>query len=242
MTFRHGAVSLRLVLLALVILLLPACQHEAFPAPEGAIIDGPNDTSGQGSTGKPCHPDSIYYQRDVQPILNSHCAFAGCHGQGFSANGVDLSSYSRVIATADVRPGDLEGSDLYEVITETRDDKRMPPPPNAALSAEKIAIIRQWILQGAQNLTCEGCDTTDLRYSQIKGIIDANCASCHRPGNPITPRNLDSYASLKEALLNTNLLARVQAEAGVPVMPPGGPMNDCEVQSLIIWYENGMPE
>ncbi|MCF8309705.1 MAG: hypothetical protein K9I68_11910 [Bacteroidales bacterium] len=48
-----------------------------------------------------------------------------------------------------------ENSEIYERITETEEDDRMPPPPNERLSQEKIDKIRKWIKQGAKNSECD---------------------------------------------------------------------------------------
>lgn len=218
------------------------CKHDPFPGPpaDGNGNQNPIDTI-DPNKGKPCDPDTIYFQRDVQPILSANCAYAGCHNSGSAQNGVILSDYNSVINTGDVRAGDLDGSDLYEVITETDPDKVMPP--TGRMSQSNIDIIRKWILQGAQNLTCDDCDTLNLTYNnRIKTIITQNCVSCHGPTNPNAGRSLTNYTEVKEAMLNTGMLNRIKAASGFPVMPPAGRMNDCNVNSIEIWYANGMIE
>jgi hypothetical protein len=121
-------------------LLLIMCRHE----PEFV-----------NTNGKPCDPDTVYFERDLLPLLLSSCAKAGCHDAATARDGVILDSYANVIATGDVKPGNPDGSDLYEVLVEDRPEKRMPPPPLPALSNDQIAMVRKWILQGAKNLTCD---------------------------------------------------------------------------------------
>lgn len=220
------------------------CKHDPFPGPpdNGNGNQNPIDTV-DPNNGKPCDPDTIYFQRDVQPILSANCAYAGCHNSTNAQDGVILSDYNSVINTGDVRAGDLDGSDLYEVITETNPDKVMPPPPNNRLSAANIEIIRKWILQGAQNLTCDDCDTVNLTYSnRIQTIITQNCLSCHGATNPNAGRSLTNYTEVKEAMLNTAMLNRIKGASGVPVMPPAGRMNDCNVRSIEKWFNEGMIE
>ena len=236
------------VFLLTLVFILSQCEHDPFPAPPG-VINNPHDTvqnpvdTNNPQTGKPCHPDTIYYSRDIQPILNANCAYSGCHGQGSSQNGVNLSDYNSVITTGDVRAGNLDGSDLYEVITETDPDKVMPPPPNTRLSAAEVAKIRTWILQGAKNLDCDDCDTANLRYTtNIKAIFEQNCVSCHGATNPTAGLSLTSYTQVKDALLNTNLLQRIKGSSVAPVMPPNRPMIDCNVRSIEKWFNEGMIE
>lgn len=224
-----------------------SCKHDPFPAPPPGSGNNPNDTAqnpidtGQGQNTKPCHPDSIYYERDVQPILSSNCALSGCHDDNSAQKGVILSNYNSVITTGDVRAGNLSGSDLFEVITDSDPDKRMPPPPAQALNSNEIDVIRKWILQGALNLTCDDCDTTNLTYSgKISQIFQSNCVNCHSGSNPNGGRSLTNYSEVSDALLNSNLLKRIRAESGVPVMPPAGKMNECSVKQIEVWFNEGM--
>jgi hypothetical protein len=129
-----------LLFFAVLILLISQCRHE----PEFPPI-----------SGIPCHPDTVYFERDLLPVLRSSCAKSGCHDAGTAVDGVILESYAQVMATADVRPGNPDGSDLYEVLIEDDPDKRMPPSALPPLTNDQIAMVRKWILQGAQNLFCD---------------------------------------------------------------------------------------
>jgi len=97
----------------------------------------------------------IDFQRDVRPILSDKCIF--CHGPNAderqadlrldTADGLktDLGGYLAIVA------GKPEQSALFERITSTDPDERMPPPDSGkSLSAEEIAIIKRWIAAGAQ--------------------------------------------------------------------------------------------
>lgn len=222
--------------MALLIILTYSCTHDPFPPPPTTMN---NDTVQEG---KPCNPDTVYYQREIQPILNANCAYSGCHDAATSTDGVNLSSYSSVISTADVRPFDADGSDLYEVLVETDVDKRMPfgMPP---LTDTQIELIRKWILQGALNLDCDDCNVVNLTYnSDIKAIFDDNCVSCHGSVNPQKGRSLTNYAEVQDAILNTNLLQRINAESGLPVMPQGGKMPQCNIDKIEAWVKDGLPQ
>lgn len=132
--------QLTLIPVILVAILIVQCRHEPDKVP---------------ISGDPCHPDTVYFERDIMPLLNSSCAKSGCHDAETAMDGVILNNYANVMSTGDVRPGNPNGSDLYEVITENDARKRMPPPPLPPLSNEQIALVQKWILQGAQNLTCD---------------------------------------------------------------------------------------
>lgn len=219
-----------------VLIFVFACEHDPFPAPpdSGGIEHPP--------ISKPCHPDTIYFERDILPILNSNCAYSGCHDAGTASDGVILDSYSNVLSTADVDAFDPDGSDFYQVLVDTDPSKRMPFGL-AALPGAQIQIIRTWIEQGALNLSCDDCDTALLTYNTgIKAIIDLNCGNCHGSVNPSGGRSLTTYSELVDAVQNTNLLQRINNEPGVPVMPPAGPIGQCSLDQIAKWHNNGMPE
>jgi uncharacterized membrane protein len=98
-----------------------------------------------------CDTDTVSFATEVQPILASNCTMSGCHNSQDKADGVNLSTYKGV--SAQVKAGNPSSSDLYEVITDTGND-RMPPSPNPALTADQISIIKTWIEQGANNTNC----------------------------------------------------------------------------------------
>lgn len=103
-------------------MLINACRHEP-----DIIIDDPDPWTGE------CHPDTIYFNRDLLPILTSSCARSGCHDQATQADGVLLISYESVMETGDVRPGNPDGSDLYEVLVEDDPDRKNAPAAQSCL-------------------------------------------------------------------------------------------------------------
>ncbi len=233
--------------------LVYSCEHEPFPAPPGGMgndtIKDPVDTTTkpidttQGPTVKPCDPDTVYFNRDILPILSSNCAYSGCHDAGTAKEGVVLNSYQNVIATADVRPGDLSGSDLYEVITETDPDKIMPRPPNKPLTQANIDLIAKWILQGAKNLTCDECDTANISFSQhIKPIFEKSCAVCHSGATPSGFLLLTNYGNITDAVINNTVISRINHQGSIAVMPPSGiKLDDCKLKQIEVWVKAGVP-
>lgn len=63
----------------------------------------------------------------------------------------------------DIIPGKADNSKLYRVLFETGKDK-MPPAPNADLTAAQKAMIGKWINEGAKNtINCNNtCDSNSL--------------------------------------------------------------------------------
>lgn len=219
-----------------------ACTSDPYPAPPSNL--NPSDTTDNGAPQpKPCDPDTVYFLRDVMPIFSSNCALSGCHATPNPQKGVNLSNYDGITSTADVRPGDPDGSDVYEVMIETDPDKRMPPPPAGALSSTDIATIRKWIQQGAQNLSCGDCDTATITFSgSITPIIQANCLNCHNPNVLNGGLDLSTHSNVVDAIQNRNLLQRINHENGFPPMPPSGTqLSACNLRKFDKWVDAGLP-
>ena len=228
----------------LVIFLIYGCQHEP---PEGPPVDLAGSTDGTGTDPIICDSDTVYFQQAVLPLIVSSCAIPGCHDPGSNEDGVTLNNYQNIFNTGEIDPFDLDGSDLYEVITDSDPDDRMPPageyPP---LSSDEIAIIRNWILQGALNNSCESaeCDTTNVTYTaSIEPIISAKCTGCHSGANPEGEINLENYAQVSSEVLFGDVLAAVQHLGGVTNMPyNSSQLPQCEIDLIRIWKENEAPE
>ena len=206
----------------------------------------PIDTTTTG--GHPCDPDSIYFERDVLPILQSNCAFSGCHLTPTNNNEhVGLATYSSVMSTADINPGNPNNSKLYESITENESDDVMPPPPYSPLTSAQIQIIRQWILQGALDLHCDEnavpCNTTDVSYSAtVLPIIQNNCLGCHSSTSSGGGILLTNYNQIKAVALNGKLYGSVAHSAGYSPMPKNLPkMQDCYISQIQSWVNAGAP-
>ena len=145
------------IYLILQISLSVSCKHDPTFSPEsmmpndtmtnpGDTIVDPGDTTIIDTTNmNPCDSNLVYFSRDVLPILQSNCAFSGCHDAATATEGIILESYDQIFQTTDIEAFDLS-SDLYEVIVESDPDKRMPPPPNAPLSSSQVQLIAKWIL------------------------------------------------------------------------------------------------
>lgn len=189
-----------------------------------------------------CAAGFVDYQAEVQPILTSNCAMSGCHDAQTAEEDVRMDNYNEVVKQVDgFHPG---GSELWEVINESGED-RMPPPPAAALTAAQKEIIKRWILEGAQNTSCtDRCDTLDLlTYSTgIGNMINTYCKGCHGPVLAEAGLRLDSYVYVTDAVTNSNLLYRVGPDAGSQRMPPGSSLSDCQVRNIQKWVDQGMPE
>jgi hypothetical protein len=107
----------------------------------------------------------LSFVQNVQPVLDLHCALAGCHTGLSPAGDLDLSgnAYNRLFNVPSVgvpekvrvKPNSTADSYLYMKITGAAGifGTIMPPPSSSdTLEPGEIQLIAAWINQGAQNL------------------------------------------------------------------------------------------
>ena len=99
--------------------------------------------------------DAIDFNRDIRPILSSNCFL--CHGPDAADRKADLRLDTREGAIKlnegirAINPENLADSELLYRITSEDEDEVMPPPDShKALNTEQKALLKQWILSGAE--------------------------------------------------------------------------------------------
>lgn len=86
------------------------------------------------------------------------------------------------------------------------------------------------------------CDTVSPSFATtILPIIEKNCASCHSGAAPSAGLSLSNYNEVKSAVNNNFLLDRVLQLNGSTVMPPSGPLTNCNLDQINSWISQGMP-
>lgn len=231
------------------LLTIAACKHDIpVPASPSTTDDGGNNPGNNPGTNPgtfiPCNPDSVYFTQQVLPILVSNCAKSGCHDAATHEEDINMTSYNTIMNSDIVEGGDLNGSDMWEVINENDPDDIMPPPPANPLTQQQKNIIRDWILQGAQNLSCSGnCDSLNATYSAvIKPMIDTYCKGCHSGSNPTGNVSLTNYAETAAQVPTGKLLGVTTHAPGFKPMPPSGPgLTICDLGALRKWINDGAP-
>jgi hypothetical protein len=93
----------------------------------------------------------IDFKRDVQPIFEQRCY--ECHGEKKQKSGIRLDRKSAVFKGGDsgkpgVVPGKSAESPLLQRVT-SQDPDEMMPPKGEKLTDAQVALLRQWIDQGA---------------------------------------------------------------------------------------------
>ena len=242
----------RKLILPAIILLVVSCKHDVqgLPAPgnggnAGGGTGAGGSTGSGGSSTNTCDPNKIYFQQQVLPILLSNCTMSGCHDDASHQDGIILTSYEKVMATAGVRPGRPTDSDLYEVLVETDPDDRMPRPPRNPLSQDQIQVIYQWIQQGAQNLSCQNssCDTSNVTYNNtIRNMISSKCQGCHSGTAASAGIDLSTYTGVKAKITDGRLWGAINQLPGYSAMPKNGAkLSDCELTQIRKWIDAGSP-
>lgn len=224
-----------------------SCKHypvEDITPPVDTTTNPPPDDT----LGMPCDSNVVYFEQQVLPILISNCAMSGCHDVDTHKEDVVLNSYENVMNTAEVEPYNPNESKLYRMITENDPDKIMPQPPQQPLDAGQIALIEKWILQGAQDLSCDpdaaGCDTTNVSFSgYVFPILQNHCKGCHGAVNPVGGFSLVTYQDVKNVAVTGQLYGAIAHESGFSPMPKGGAqLSDCRIRKIGAWINAGAPE
>jgi cytochrome c553 len=101
-------------------------------------------------TAKSSLEEARKFHKEVLPILRDACF--RCHGDK-AKGGLRLNSRAAVLLAGEsekpaVVPGHAEKSELISRLLANDEDERMPPQGDA-LSADKIAVLKEWIQQGA---------------------------------------------------------------------------------------------
>ncbi|MEW5976223.1 MAG: c-type cytochrome domain-containing protein [Acidobacteriota bacterium] len=115
----------------------------------GTFLSAQNTTDADKTYHERNPSPQVSFAAQVAPILQKSCA--GCHSQNAKMGGFVLTSFDELMRGGShgkaIIPGDAEGSRLVQMI-EGKIQPRMPM--SGELPAEEVAIIRQWIDQGAR--------------------------------------------------------------------------------------------
>ena len=110
----------------------------------------------------------VSYGRQVAPIFAMHCA--GCHGLSNPSSDLRVTRFETLRAGGDIGgeivPGRPEQSVLMDFIEGKRGPRQRMPQNSPPLSPPQIAVIRQWIQEGAENDGATGA-CFDLRLPRV---------------------------------------------------------------------------
>ncbi|MCA9012762.1 MAG: hypothetical protein KDB01_23580, partial [Planctomycetaceae bacterium] len=107
--------------------------------------------SGESTPDETTPVTAIDYLRDVSPILRSKCA--RCHNEVDPGGGLRLDAGEEMLMGGDsgvaIVPGNSGESRLILAVMQSGDLKMPPLDEAKPLDPEQIAILRQWIDEGA---------------------------------------------------------------------------------------------
>ncbi len=215
-----------MVITSIYFLFLNGCSHEPL---------NPNNNKNDSLVFETnCDPDTVYFQNEILPMLQSTCALSGCHNSASHREGVVLETYSDIMHY--VTPGKPNASNLYFSI---RYD--MPPSKDDRLDSDQRKLIADWIDQGALNNKCEsGCDTSNYTFiDQIQPILNKYCIGCHGNSGGEKGVILVGYDNVILEVDNGKLENAIQGKNGVQLMPPGNSMPTCEIDLIKNWIKHG---
>ncbi|MEJ7590350.1 MAG: DUF1549 domain-containing protein [Planctomycetaceae bacterium] len=94
--------------------------------------------------------DAVDFETQIRPLLVQHCA--KCHGAMVRKYGLRLDARHSAFKGSDsgpvIIPGKADESRLFQRITTTIDEERMPPE-GPSLHAADIDLLKRWINAGA---------------------------------------------------------------------------------------------
>lgn len=215
-----------------------ACKHEIPP------VEPQPPYSNIPTVSDSCSWDTIYFVKEILPLIISNCTGTECHDDIDPEDGISLTNYANMMSAGIIKPGRPDGSDFYEVITETDPDKIMPPPGSGSLTPEQINAIRIWIEQGARNNDCfNGCDSTNTTFATgIWPILNATCRGCHAGSNPPKGVLVTDYTTTKAIVDNGSFEKVIYHLPGATAMPPGGQLDSCSLYKVRKWLDDGAPD
>lgn len=229
-----------------------SCKHELiYPEDTTNIGNNSNNNNngggnnGGGNNGGGSPEDTIVcFETQILPLFQSSCALSGCHDAISHEDGIRLFSYNNIMQ--EIVPFQPSEGDIMESILEDDPDKIMPPPSHNPLSAAQIALIEQWIMQGAQNTTdCAGnsCDSTAFAYTaDISPIMSTFCNGCHSGNFPSAGIVTSTHTGLSAIAASGTLLGTIEHNSLYSAMPKNAAMLDiCNRTKIKKWILAGAP-
>ncbi|NOT92451.1 hypothetical protein [Ferruginibacter sp.] len=189
----------------------------------------------------PVANNGVCFESEILPLFQSNCAKSGCHDAATHQEELILDSYANIMRK-DIVAGSADRSKIYRVLFETGKDK-MPPTPNADLTAAQKALIGKWINEGAKNtVNCNtSCDTAQFKYgANISVVINTFCTGCHSGTAASGGIDLSNYTNVKIQATNGRLVGAITHTAGYSPMPKdANKLNDCQITQIKKWVAAG---
>ncbi|MBL9135290.1 MAG: hypothetical protein JNK85_05455 [Verrucomicrobiales bacterium] len=158
---------------------------------------------------------AVDFAKEVAPILQKHCV--ECHGAEKQKGKLRLDTQADLMKGGkggpSVKAGDAAASELHRRVALPKEDDDHMPPEGLPLSAEEIAILKNWINEGAnwpEGLVLKGAGDADAKPTAAAPASSA-------PAKPAVPEP-ELPKDFKPAAAETDALAAL-AKAGIDVRP-----------------------
>ncbi|MBT4867566.1 MAG: DUF1553 domain-containing protein [Planctomycetaceae bacterium] len=101
------------------------------------------------ATGYAAEPKALTYEQHVRPIFRTHCF--DCHGATAELEGgLDLRLVRSMTKGGESGPAIVPGKPADSFLLERVTSGEMPPGDDKRVSAKEIAILKQWLAEGAK--------------------------------------------------------------------------------------------
>lgn len=117
-----------------------------------AVFLGTIAVAGDAAKDAPAAAKKVSFDKQIRPILQARCL--GCHQPAKAGGAYVMTSFAGLVKggeskDAAIAPGKPSESHVIEVITPQKDGKAEMPRDAAPLTPSEIALVTQWIAQGA---------------------------------------------------------------------------------------------
>jgi len=97
-------------------------------------------------------PEVVSFKRDIQPIFDTHCNNAGCHGGNTPAGNLNLEASQAFAQLWRKKSGYIDTlNPAYSVLYASMNATSNPMPPTGKLDACTLALVLKWIEQKAKD-------------------------------------------------------------------------------------------
>jgi len=197
--------------------------------------------------------DRVQFNRDIRPIFEQSCL--KCHGPEKQNSDFRVDEYAMLLSGGEseipaVVPGDLSESLMVDLIHSTGDDQMPPEGKSEPLTNEQIALLEQWIQEGAK---WEDPPEPTVDYAtQVQPIFASRCYVCHGPERQEFNLRTDKRLSLLKGgdtgspsivpgkIEESELLKRLHSDDKDFRMPrEGNPLSPDELAIIETWIAEG---
>jgi len=186
----------------------------------------------------PAHA-AVDFAKDVVPILRAHCI--ECHGPDKQKGKLRLDTKADLLKGGKngeiIKAGDAAASELHKRINLPKDNDDRMPPEGDVLPAEKVAILKAWITEGAN-----WPDGVAIQVASAAPAAPAvTPAGPPKPTVPVpelpkdfkpSPAETSSIAALAKSGIDVRAVAQNSPWREVNLRPQGAGINDASVAPL----------